>query len=111
MTDTLNVVRGGSRSLRSRRIACLFVVLFFGNSLTSSHAQEDVSIMESVTVDDCSAFRKDADGRWTASRQSVLTGPGGSACGPVLSFPGLNLEMLRPYGVSMIDLLNRKCSR
>jgi hypothetical protein len=110
MTDTLDVDRGGSRSLRSRRIACLFVVLFFGNSLTSSHAQEDVSIMESVTLD-CSAFRKDADGRWTASRQSVLRGPGGSASGPVLSFPGLNLEMLRPYGVSMIDLLDRKCIR
>ena len=111
MTDTQNGDRGDSRSLRSHPITCLLaVVSFFGNTLTSSHAQEDASIMKSITVD-CSAFKKAADGKWTTSRQSVLTGPGGSASGPVLSFPGLNLEMLRPYGVSMIDLLNRKCSR
>ena len=111
MTDTQNGDRGDSRSLRSHPIACLLAaVSFFGNTLTSSLAQEDASIMKSVTVD-CSAFKKEADGKWTTSRPSVLTGPGGSASGPVLSFPGLNLEMLRPYGVSMIDLLNRKCSR
>ena len=111
MTDTQNGGRGDSRSLRSHPIASLLaVVLFFGNTVTSSYAQEDASIMKSVTVD-CSAFKKEADGKWTTSRQSFLTGPGGSASGPVLSFPGLNLEMLRPYGVSMIDLLNRKCSR
>jgi hypothetical protein len=111
MTCAQNGDRGGSGSLRSRRFACLFaVVLFFGNTLTSSHAQEDASIMKSITVD-CSAFKKDADGKWTASRRSVLTGPGGSASGPVLSFPGLNLELVRPYGISMIDLLNGKCSR
>jgi hypothetical protein len=110
MTDTQNVDRGSNRSLRSHPIACLLaVVSFFANTLTSSHAQEDISIMKIVTVD-CSAFKKEADGKWTTSRQSVLTGPGGSASGPVLSFPGLNLEMVRPYGVSMIDLLNRKCS-
>jgi hypothetical protein len=73
----------------------------------SSAAQEDAS-MKGITVD-CSAFKKEADGTWTTSRQSVLTGPGGSASGPVLSFPGLNLELLRPYGVNMIDLLNAKC--
>jgi hypothetical protein len=111
MTDTQNGGRGDSRSLRGHPIASLLaVVLFFGNTVTSSHAQEDASIMKSVTVD-CSAFKKEADGKWTTSRPSVLTGPGGSASGPVLSFPGLNLEMLRPYGVSLIDLLNRKCSR
>ena len=111
MTDTQNGDRGDSRSLRSHPIKCLLaVVSFFGNTLTSSYAQEDASIMKSVTVD-CSAFKKEAGGKWTTSRQSFLTGPGGSASGPVSSFPGLNLEMLRPYGVSMIDLLNRKCSR
>src|ERR1700682_5203053 len=85
------------------------VVLFLGAPTTSTQAQEDASIMKSVTVD-CSAFKKEADGKWTTSRQSVLTGPGGSGSGPVLSFPGLNLEMLRPYGISMTDLLNTKCS-
>ena len=104
MTDVQNGNRGDSRSGRSRTIACLLaVVLFFGSTITSSPAQEDASII------DCSAFKKKADGTWTTSRQSVLTGPGGSASGPVLSFPGLNLELLRPYGVSMIDLLNTKC--
>ena len=103
--------RGESRSVRNHPTACLLAaVSFFGSTLTSSPAQEDANIMRSVTVD-CSAFKKEADGKWTASRQSVLRGPGGSASGPVSSFPGLNLEMLRPYGVSMIDLLNRKCSR
>jgi hypothetical protein len=102
--------RRGSRSLRSPTIACLLaVVSFFGNTLTSSRAQQGANIMKSVA--DCSAFKKEADGKWTTSRRSVLTGPGGSASGPVSSFPGLNLEMLRPYGVSMIDLLNGKCSR
>ena len=110
-TDTQNGDRGDNRSVRNHSIAGLLaVVSFFGSTLTSSPAQEDASVMKSVTVD-CSAFKKEADGKWTTSRQSVLTGPGGSASGPVLSFPGLNLEMLRPYGVSMIDLLNRKCSR
>jgi hypothetical protein len=109
MTDVQNGDRGDSRSGRSRTIACLLaVVLFFGSTITSSPAQEDASIMKNITVD-CSAFKKEADGTWTTSRQSVLTGPGGSASGPVLSFPGLNLELLRPYGVSMIDLLNTKC--
>src|SRR3981081_752575 len=110
MTHTQNGHRGDSRSVRSHPIACLLAaVSFFGNILTSSYAQEDASIMKSVTVD-CTAFKKGADGKWTTSRQSVLKGPGGTASGPVLSFPGLNLEMLRPYGVSMIDLLNSKCS-
>jgi hypothetical protein len=109
MTDVQNGNRGDSRSGRSRTIACLLTVaLFFGSTITSSPAQEDASIMKNITVD-CSAFKKEADGTWTTSRQSVLTGPGGSASGPVLSFPGLNLELLRPYGVSMIDLLNTKC--
>ena len=103
--------RGESRSVRNHPTACLLAaVSFFGSTITSSPAQEDASIMKNITVD-CSAFKKEADGKWTASRQSVLTGPGGSASGPVLSFPGLNLEMLRPDGVGMIDLLNRKCSR
>ena len=110
MTHAPNGDRRNSRSVRSHPIACLLAVVLFFGTLTSSHAQEDASTMKSVTVD-CSAFKKEADGKWTTSRQSVLTGPGGSASGPVLSFPGLNLEMLRPYGVSMIDLLNRKCSR
>lgn len=109
--DIQNGGRKDSRSLRSNSIACLLaVVLFFGNTLTLSHAQEDISIIKSITVD-CSAFKKETNGKWTPSRQSVLTGPGGSASGPVLSFPGLNLEMVRPYGVSMIDLPNEKCSR
>jgi hypothetical protein len=103
--------RRDSRSVRNHPVACILaVVSFFGSTLTSSPAQEDANIMKSITVD-CSAFKKEADGKWTTSRQSVLTGPGGSASGPVSSFPGLNLEMLRHYGVSMIDLLNRKCSR
>jgi hypothetical protein len=111
MTHVPNGDRGDSRSRRSHTIACLLAVVpFLGSTLTSSPAQEDASIMKSITVD-CSAFKKEADGEWTTSRQSVLTGPGGSASGPVLSFPGLNLEMLRPYGVSMTDLLNTKCSR
>jgi hypothetical protein len=110
MTYAQNGDRGDSRSLHSQPIACLLaVVLFFGNTLTSSHAQEDVSIMNSVTVD-CSAFKKEADGKWTTSRQSVLTGLGGSASVPFYRFPVSVFEMLRPYGVSMIDLLNRKCS-
>ena len=109
MTHAPNGDRGDSQFVRSHPIACLLaVVLFFGSALTSSHAQEDASIMKSITVD-CSAFKKEAAGTWTTSRQSVLTGPGGSASGPVLSFPGLNLELLRPYGVNMIDLLNTKC--
>jgi hypothetical protein len=109
-TDIQNGDRKHSRSLRTHWIACLLaVVSLFGNTLTSSQAQEDISIIKSITVD-CSAFKKETDGKWTTSRQSVLTGPGGSASGPVLSFPGLNLEMVRPYGVSMIDLLNSKCS-
>ena len=108
MSDSQKIDRNG-RSLRNHQIACpLAVVSFFGSTPTSSHAQEDAGIMKSITVD-CSAFKKEADGKWTASRQSVLRGPGGSASGPVSSFPGLNLEMLRPYGVSMIDLLNTKC--
>jgi hypothetical protein len=110
MTDTLNVDRGGSRSFRSRRIAYLLtMVLFFGSTFTSSYALEDASIMKSVVVD-CSAFKKEPDGKWTTSRKSVLTGPGGSASGPVLSFPGLNLEMSSPYGLNMFDLLNSKCA-
>jgi hypothetical protein len=110
-TDTRNGDRGDNRSVRNHSIAGLLAVVWlFGNTLISSPAQEDASVMKSVTVN-CSAFKKEANGKWTTSRQSVLTGPGGSASGPVLSFPGLNLEMLRPYGVSMIDLLNRKCSR
>jgi hypothetical protein len=108
MTHALNGDQGDSRPVRT--IARLLaVVSFFGSTLTSSPAQEDASIMKSITVD-CSAFKKEANGEWTTSRQSVLTGPGGSASGPVLSFPGLNLRLLRPYGVSMIDLLNTKCS-
>jgi hypothetical protein len=110
MTDVQNDDRGDSRSGRIRTIACLLAVVpFFVTTVTSSPAQEDARIMKSITVD-CSAFKKEADGTWTTSRQSVLTGPGGSASGPVLSFPGLNLELLRPYGVNMIDLLNTKCS-
>ena len=110
MTYAQNGDQGGSGSFRGRRLTCLFaVILVFGNTLTS-HAQEDASIMNSIAVD-CSAFKKRADGKWTASRQSVLTGPGGSASGPVLSFPGLNLELVRPYDISMVDLLNAKCSR
>src|ERR1700730_9141312 len=110
MTHTQNGDRGDSRSFRSHQIACLLaVVSFFESTLTLSPAQEDVSIMKSITVD-CSAFKKEGDGKWTTPRQSVLTGPGGSASGPVLLFPGLNLEMVRPYGVSLIDLLNTKCS-
>src|SRR5258708_40055268 len=109
MSASQKIDRNGG-SLRNHQIACLLaVVSFFGSTPTSSYAQEDAGIMKSITVD-CSAFKKEADGKWTTSRQSVLTGPGGSASGPVLSFPGLNLEMLRPYGVSMIDLLNTKCS-
>jgi hypothetical protein len=109
MTDVENGDRGDSRSGRIRTMVCLLAVVpFFVTTVTSSPAQEDASIMKSITVD-CSAFKKEAHGTWTTSRQSVLTGPGGSASGPVLSFPGLNLELLRPYGVSMIDLLNTKC--
>jgi hypothetical protein len=109
MTDVENGARKDSRSGRISTIACLLAVVpFFVTTVTSSPAQEDASIMKSITVD-CSAFKKEADGTWTTSRQSVLTGPGGSASGPVLSFPGLNLELLRPYGVNMIDLLNARC--
>ena len=94
MTDVQNGDRGDSRSGRSRTIACLLaVVLFFGSTITSSPAQEDASIMKNITVD-CSAFKKEADGTWTTSRQSGFDGSGGSASGPVLSFPGLNLELL-----------------
>ena len=108
MTHAQNGDQGDSRPVRT--IARLLaVVSFFGSTITSSPAQEDASIMKSIAVD-CSAFKKEANGEWTTSRQSVLTGPGGSASGPVLSFPGLNLQLLRPYGVSMIDLLNTKCS-
>jgi hypothetical protein len=108
MTRAQNGDRGDSRPVRT--IARLLaVVSFFGSTITSSPAREDASIMKSIAVD-CSAFKKEANGEWTTSRQSVLTGPGGSASGPVLSFPGLNLQLLRPYGVSMIDLLNTKCS-
>ena len=109
MSHARTAAEGKASLLATTSIACLLVVVsFFGSTLTSSPAQEDARIMKSITVD-CSAFKKEADGTWTTSRQSVLTGPGGSASGPVLSFPGLNLELLRPYGVSMIDLLNTKC--
>ncbi len=110
MTDVENGGRGQSQSSRNH----LDRMSFSGGFVFRKHpyiepAQEDASIMKSITVD-CSAFKKEADGEWTTSRQSVLTGHGGSASGPVLSFPGLNLQLLRPYGVSMIDLLNTKCS-
>src|SRR5260370_4452085 len=90
-------------------MGCLLaVVLVCGSTITSSPAQEDASSMKNITVD-CSAFKKEADGTWSTSRQSVLTGPGGSASGPFLSFPGLNLALVLPHGCSISYVLNTIC--
>ena len=110
MTHVPKPKRGASCRLFSYLIALLAAaVSIFVDYPPPIHAEEDL-IMKSIAVD-CSAFKKDAAGNWTASRRSILTGPGGSQSGPVDSFPGLNLELLRPYGVIMIDLLNTKCGR
>jgi hypothetical protein len=87
MTHARTAAEGKASLLATTSIASLLAVVpFFVTTVTSSPAQEDASIMKSITID-CSAFKKEADGKWTTSRQSVLTGPGGSASGPVLSFP------------------------
>jgi hypothetical protein len=57
---------------------------------------------------DCSAFKKESDGKWIATKRSDIAG---SVDGPEPVYPGLNLDMMRPNGLNLVDALKKKCSR
>ena len=54
----------------------------------------------------CSAFKKEPDGKWIATKRSEIRG---SVSGPEPIYPGLNLDMMRPNGFNLVDALNKKC--
>jgi hypothetical protein len=55
---------------------------------------------------DCSAFKKESDETWIATKRSEITG---SISGPEPIYPGLNLDLMRPNGLNLVDALNQKC--
>jgi hypothetical protein len=65
----------------------------------------NVKAPESINPD-CSAFKKDSDGTWIATKRSEIRG---SVSGPESIYPGLNLDMMRPNGLNLVDALNKKC--
>jgi hypothetical protein len=66
---------------------------------------ESAKAADSISPD-CSAFKKEADGKWIATKHSEITG---SVSGPEPIYPRLNLEMMRPNGLNLVDALNQKC--
>lgn len=80
-------------------------VLCFG--FVPSSAGEVAKSADSISPD-CSAFRKETDGKWIATRHSDITG---SVSGPEPIYPGLNLDMMRPNGLNLVDALNQKCNK
>lgn len=86
--------------------ALVFLSMFFVQSSKPTEAATVVAT-ESISPN-CSAFKKDADGKWIATRRSDITG---SVSGPEPVYPGLNLDMMRPNGLNLVDALNKKCSR
>ena len=84
----------------------MFLSIYFVQSSKPTEAANAVAT-ESISPN-CSAFKKDADGKWIATRRSDITG---SISGPEPVYPGLNLDMMRPNGLNLVDALNKKCGR
>lgn len=85
------------------------LVFLFFFSVQSSKPTEAASVVATESISpDCSAFKKDADGKWIVTRRSDITG---SVSGPEPVYPGLNLDMMRPNGLNLVDALNKKCGR
>jgi len=65
----------------------------------------NVTAPESISPN-CSAFKKESDGTWIATKRSEIRG---SVSGPEPIYPGLNLDMMRPNGFNLVEALNKKC--
>ena len=62
---------------------------------------EAAGVIEKQSINpDCSAFKKEPDGKWIATQHSEITG---SVSGPEPIYPGLNLDMMRPT-VSILSM-------
>jgi hypothetical protein len=87
----------------SARWFAITAVLCFG--FIQSASGEAAKAADSISPD-CSAFRKDSDGTWIATKHSEITG---SVSGLEPIYPGLNLDMMRPNGLNLVDTLSQKC--
>jgi hypothetical protein len=96
------------RKLLDRLAAGWFVVasLCFGFMQYSGSVEAaNVTAPDSISPN-CSAFKKESDGKWIATKRSEIRG---SVSGPEAIYPGLNLDMMRPNGFDLVDALNKKC--
>jgi len=84
----------------------LTAALCFGFMQCSGSVEAaNVAAPESISPN-CSAFKKEPDGKWIATKRSDIRG---SVSGPEPIYPGLNLDMMRPNGFNLVDALNKKC--
>ena len=93
-------------SSTTRSLALVVFFLSFAQNLKSA---EVADVVATVRINfDCSAFKRESDGKWIATKRSNIAG---SIDGPEPVYPGLNLDMMRPNGLNLVDALNKKCSR
>jgi hypothetical protein len=87
----------------------LALVVFFLSFAQNSKSAEVADVVATVRINfDCSAFKRESDGKWIATKRSNIAG---SVDGPEPVYPGLNLDMMRPNGLNLVDALHKKCSR
>ncbi len=84
-------------------------LVFSLSFIASLQSAKAAGVIEKQSINpDCSAFKKELDGRWIATKHSEIAG---SVSGPEPIYPGLNLDMMRPNGFNLVDALNQKCDQ
>jgi hypothetical protein len=89
--------------------ACILAPAGIAHSQTGTQSDGAVA---SVRVD-CSAFKKNMDGSWVATKDTTVYGGLNDSAGWITLPPGagINQNVWRPNGVDLVDVLNQKCSK
>jgi hypothetical protein len=103
-----NVAPGNLQKSAPSSFLKWFLVFSLG-FIPGLQSAEAAGVIEKQSINpDCSAFKKEPDGKWIATQHSEITG---SVSGPEPIYPGLNLDMMRPNGFNLVDALNQKCEQ